>query len=217
MSCSVSLASCTPLRACTANNTAHRGASPGVGTPLPIKTRAHSLRHQKSTRRKSINEERRCRVHWFSRSGLDDSSIARASRPGEHASRWLSLLSLRPGAGLTSPKARAVGSEAPPPLTVSDSHRSDGLALKSTEPCSRTVPVNGGTAPPKLMFVLASYVLLRVLGILHAAAGLHREQHSTSVYRRRSTRCLARGRVENDRQFRVRRAAPLNSRAQRAQ
>ena len=64
---------------------------------------------------------------------------------------------------------------------------------------------------------LASDALLRDLGILLAAAGLHFKPRGTSANPRHSTRCPERSRGEHDRQFRVRRAAPLNSRAQRAQ
>ena len=63
---------------------------------------------------------------------------------------------------------------------------------------------------------LASPVFLRVLGVSHAAAGLNLEQSSTSANPCRLTQCLAPGRADSDWQFRVRRATPLNSRAQRA-
>ena len=63
---------------------------------------------------------------------------------------------------------------------------------------------------------LASVAFLRVLGVLHAAACLRLKVRSTWASPRHSTRCLSLGREQKDGQFPVRRATPLNSRAQRA-
>ena len=63
---------------------------------------------------------------------------------------------------------------------------------------------------------LASDAFLRDLGGQNVAAGLKPKARSTSANPRNATRCPAHGRVERHHLFRVRRATPLNSRAQRA-
>ena len=71
--------------------------------------------------------------------------------------------------------------------------------------------LNQPLSPP-----LVSDAFLRGLGGLNISAGFEPKARGTSANPRNSTRCLALGRVAHHHPFRVRRAAPLNSRAQRA-
>ena len=92
-----------------------------------------------------------------------------------------------------------------------------GRAWKAFQDRSHAKTPSENKARENNLTALASAVLLRALGILHAAAGLTLEPSNTSANPRHATRCPALDRVETDRQFRVRREPPLNSQAQRAQ
>ena len=92
-----------------------------------------------------------------------------------------------------------------------------GRAWKAFQDRSHAKTPSENKARENNLTALASAVLLRALGVLHTAGGLNLEPSSTSANPSYSTRRPALDRVEIDRQFRVRRDPPLNSRAQRAQ
>ena len=88
------------VHSATAGRSLGRRAAPTPATPQPI------------------NQEQRCRIKGLLRSRPDDLSPVHVSRRGKHASGLSSFLSRGLGAGRMSPKARTVGSEAPPPFPL---------------------------------------------------------------------------------------------------